>query len=638
MTIALAGQPNAGKSTIFNQIAGVHGQTANFPGTTVTYTRSQVRIGDETCTCVDLPGTYSLQALDLAEAEARAFLLSGEVDVIVNVVDASLLHRSLEFTLELLELEIPMVLCLNMMDEAARKGMKIDIEQLSQLLGIPVVATVARTGEGIRELFFETIRAARSERRPSPPQYGRDLELSVRAVLDAIGPALEGAPYPHRFVAIKLLEGDPFIAKQLSDVLRTAGPLIERVREALEKKTGRPAEDHVRAERHALATQIFEKAVRIERPFVDVRHRVDSIVTHPYFGYLILALVIYGMFYLVFRVGALLEGPLLDFFGRVEDWIVARIALPPLLSSVVHGLIEGISGGLAIVLPYLVPFLLVLSLLEDVGYLPRAAVLMDTFFHRLGLHGKAIIPFVLAYGCNVPAVMSTRILDTDRDRVVTAMLSTMIPCSARTAIVFGLATYFLGPWAAVFIYVLNIVVIAVVGRILAKLLPAASPGLILEIPPYRWPSLRVLWFKSWLRIREFIVVAWPLLIVGSIVLSLIDFFGFQKILNAVFAPFTGLLGLPPVVGTTLLFGILRKELSLIMLVQALGTPQIDTVLSAGQIMTFTVFVVFYFPCISTLAALLREIGRKWAFTTLLFTTLLATLLALSVRLFWSAFI
>ncbi|MDZ7373066.1 MAG: ferrous iron transport protein B [candidate division KSB1 bacterium] len=633
MTIALAGQPNAGKSTIFNQIAGVRAVAANFPGTTVKYSRSQVRIGNETCTCVDLPGTYSLQAMDLAEAEARSFLLSGEVDVIVNVVDASLLHRSLEFTLELLELEIPMVVCLNMMDEAARKGMHIDTDKLSRLLGVPVVATVARTGQGIRELFLETIRQGQSGRRPSPPRYGRDLEEAIQALLSVMEPGDRNPHVPQRFLAVKLLEDDPFLARQMRELIDRIQPVLSQIRSALEQKTGRPAEDQVRVERHALATHVFEQAVKVARPFSDVRHRVDAVATHPYLGYLILGMVVYGVFFTVFRVGSLLEGPLLSAFDALRAATRTSLSGSPFLSMAADGLLQGLAGGAGIVFPYLIPFLLLLSLLEDVGYLPRAAVLMDAFFHRLGLHGKAIIPFVLGYGCNVPAVMATRILDTKRDRIVSGILSTMIPCSARTAIVFGLLAYFVGPWAAVFVYALNLVVIATLGRIASSLLPATSPGLILEIPPYRWPSLRLLGLKSWLRLREFITLAWPLLIGGSLVLSLIDYFQWRIVLDQIFSPFTALLGLPAAAGTTLVFGILRKELSLLMLIQALGTPQLNTVLSPLQMLTFTVFVLFYFPCVSTLAALIREIGTRWALAAVALTTLVATILALAVRTF-----
>ena len=638
MTIVLAGQPNAGKSTIFNLIAGVKAATANFPGTTVKYSVSHVKIGQEVCDCIDLPGTYSLQALDLAEVEARDYLLKNKPDVVINVIDASLLCRSLEFTLELLELELPMVVCLNMMDEAVRKGYRIDTKRLEELLGVPVVPAVARTGEGIRQLFVTAIWVAKSKRKPKPPRYHRDVETAIEAIIGVVkGECREKLDLPERFVAIKLLERDPQITKKVEEVAPKCLPLVERVRAGLERHEGRPSDEIIRAERHALASDIFEKAVKVEHPKVDFRQQVDRLLTHRYLGYVFLALIIYGIFYFVFRVGGALEGPLLAGFDQLGKWLQTSLHLSGISQALVEGLVQGIAGGFGIVLPYLIPFLLAMSALEDIGYLPRAAFLMDAFFHRLGLHGKAIIPFVLGYGCNVPAVMATRILEEERDRITATILSTLVPCSARNAIVFGLVAYYLGPWAAVSIYVLNIAVIAAVGKGLSRFFPTTSPGLILEIPQYRWPSLRVLLLKLWLRLREFITIAWPLLIAGSIVLSLIQYYHLDRILNDVFSPLTAALGLPAVVGVTLVFGILRKELSLIMLVQALGTTNVPDVLSTQQIFVFTVFVVFYFPCVSTFAAMVREIGLRWSLFGAGLTVVIATVLGVTIRLLWPLF-
>ena len=239
------------------------------------------------------------------------------------------------------------------------------------------------------------------------------------------------------------------------------------------------------------------------------------------------------------------------------------------------GVLQGIAGGIAIVLPYLVPFLIGLSLLEDVGYLPRVAFLMDVFMHRIGLHGKAIIPFILGYGCSVPAVMATRILEFPQHRFIVSILATMIPCAARITIIFGLVAFFISPNAALAIFALNILVVAISGKILSILFPypEASLGLILEIPAYQLPPLRNTLKKSWYRIREFIVVAWPILIVGSALLALMEYGGIERYINAILSPLTHLLGLPPLLGTTLIFGLLRKELSLIMLTQALEPPR-----------------------------------------------------------------
>jgi ferrous iron transport protein B len=299
---------------------------------------------------------------------------------------------------------------------------------------------------------------------------------------------------------------------------------------------------------------------------------------------------------------------------------------------VISGAVQGISGGLAIVLPYLVPFLVGLGFLEDIGYLTRIAFLMDSLMHRMGLHGKAIVPFILGYGCNVPAIMSTRIMEDKRDRFLSAALSTMVPCAARLAVVFGLVAFYVGPWAALGIYFYNLLIIAITGRIITIFLPEDSPGLILEMPVYRWPTVKTITAKAWFRIREFIFEAWPILIIGSVVLAIMNYFSVTRYLDALLQPFNWLLGLPREVGTPLIFGIFRKELSLIMLAQAFGTTNYAAIMTPQQMVVFTVFVVFYVPCLATIISIRNELGAKamWAISAL--TVVVATIAALIVRL------
>ena len=299
--------------------------------------------------------------------------------------------------------------------------------------------------------------------------------------------------------------------------------------------------------------------------------------------------------------------------------------------GILIGILQGISGGIAIVIPYLVPFLLGLSFLEDIGYLPRLAFLMDALMHRMGLHGKAIVPFILGYGCNVPAVMSTRILEERRDRFLAATLATLVPCAARLAVVFGLVAFYLGPEYALAIYLFNILVIAITGRILSRMMPEVTPGLILEIPVYRMPTLNSIIKKSWYRAREFIVEAWPILIIGSVVLAILERLNFSRWFDALVRPITWVLGLPSEVGVPLIFGILRKELSLIMLRQALNVTDFSTALTNVQMITFTVFVVFYVPCLATMAALKRELNTRDMLVIAGLTVIIALLAALAAR-------
>ncbi|MGB9629810.1 MAG: ferrous iron transport protein B [Thermodesulfobacteriota bacterium] len=634
MKIALAGQPNCGKSTIFNHIAGYKAITSNFPGTTVKYTETKTRINGYTCDCIDLPGTYSLTSGDPAELEARRHLLSGEVDVIINVVDASLLCRSLELTLQLLELEVPMILCLNMMDEAQRKGIQIDAQKLSNLLGVPVIPTIATTGKGLKEVFTEVKRVWEEKRRGKTLKFSKDIEEIIDQTVSIPRSQSVQEKVPSRFLAIKLLENDPFFIREIK---RTDDSIhsIESLRKKLEKIHGVPSDEVISSERHALAMNLFEKvSTVIHPPKKDIRIAIDHWVMHKIFGYLILAGVFYGFFNFIFGIGGYIEEPLMDLFGRWIEGFEGFFGKESLSFFLSKGVLQGIAGGIAIVLPYLVPFLIGLSILEDIGYLPRVAFLMDVFMHRIGLHGKSIIPFILGYGCSVPAVMATRILEFPQHRFIVSILTTMIPCAARITIIFGLVAFFISPNAALAIFALNILVVAISGKVLSILYPEpGSLGLIMEIPTYQLPPLQNTLKKSWYRIREFIVIAWPLLIIGSALLALMEYGGVEKYINYFLSPLSRVLGLPISVGTTLIFGLLRKELSMIMLTQALGTTQVLTVMTKSQIMVFTVFVTFYIPCLATIAALWKEIGKKGALLAILFTLSVAIILAIATRIF-----
>lgn len=621
--IALVGQPNAGKSTLFNALVGYRAVASNFPGTTVELVRGKGVVGGRPVEIVDLPGTYSLLAGDKAEELARDFLTSGEVDAVVNVVDASQLGRSLELTLELAELGLPLVVCLNMMDEAAHKGIQIETEKLSQLLGVPVVETVAARGMGLKRLL-SAIPQARPAR---PPRYSADVERAIARVEEAIGPVAEASGLPARYVAIRLLAGDP---PPTSLARIGLSQEVEEARRELARTRGDDPALILSAERHAAALNLFEKVAKVGHAHVGWRERADDLFMHPLLAYPLLALILFGLFWVVFKVGGILEGHLLPPLEGFSQGLSALLG-QGLFAQLVVGAFQGLWAGVAIVLPYLVPFLFLLALLEDVGYLPRVGYLMDALMHRIGLHGKSVIPFLLGYGCSVPAVLATRILEDDRDRLVTAALAVMVPCAGRAIVVFGLVGRYVGPLAAFGLYLLNIVVIALTGWVLKRVFPGVGPGLILEIPPYRRPSLRTLLGKVWLRLKDFVVVAWPLLVGTSAVFALIEAVGWSGPLNAGVRFLTWPLGLPAQAGVPLVFGILRKELSLIMLTQAFGTADLTLALTTGQMLVFAGFVLFYMPCLATLAALGRELGWKRTGLVLVFTTGIALSVGLFLR-------
>ncbi len=640
MKIALVGQPNSGKSTIFNAVAGYKAEVANYAGKTVVTLRSRVVMDGVPFEVLDLPGIYSLVNPMAEEAAAREQLLHARPDAIVHVVDAVVLCRSLELTLELMELSVPIVVALNMMDEAGRKGIEIDAKGLSEALGVPVVPTVASRGRGIDDLFRAARDAASSGKAARPPARSPRVEAAVEAIIaSGAAKACASTGLTPRSLALHLLEGD----EMAEDAAGRGDPaLLEKVmslREALSSCGGKPADVVLSADRHGLSVGLFERVAKVRKAGRrTVQDRLDDFTTHPVWGYAILAGVLFGLFELVFGLGKYAEEPLLALFKAVESGLEGSLGSGSLPAALLSGLLQGFSGGVAIVLPYLVPFLLGLSILEDVGYVPRAAFLMDTFMHRIGLHGKAVIPLVLGYGCTVPAIMSTRILESPRDRVVAATLVNFIPCAARSTVIFALVGFALGPLPALGMYVMNLFVVAAAGRLLLLLRPEASPGMVLELPGYKVPTPSAVAKKLWFRLREFIVVAWPILIAGSAALSLLKFFELTETVDGVLSPFTeGVLGLPEATGVPLVFGVLRKELTVVMLVQALGTSDFPSVMSAAQLSVFTVFTMFYIPCLATLAMMRAVAGTRAMLFSLVLATAAATAAALAFRLGFALF-
>jgi ferrous iron transport protein B len=629
------GQPNCGKSTLFNAVAGHKAQTSNFPGTTVKHTHSLVNIAGRLLNVVDLPGTYSLHPADPAEKVALRHLFLERPDIIVNVVDASILSRSLELTLELLEMDVPMVVALNMTDLAEKKGIAIDAGRLAELLGVPVVPTVASHGRGVKELLEAAFRCLETPCRGPRPRWSADVESVVEKLVASLPAEFPCIANP-RFTAVQMIEsGHLFCSEFLEEINPALKATLDGIRSELAARRGMPAYEAVAAERHHLSLKIFEQVSKVRgRTKRSWSERLDDVLMHPVWGYLILLAVLLGFFFAIFKIGGPLENALLKPFAGLKIWLTAQFG-SGLVFHLADGLLSGIGGGIAIVLPYFVPLLFLMALLEDVGYLARAGFLLDAFMHRIGLHGKSVSPFILGFGCNVPAIVATRILESRRDRILTSLLIPFIPCSARTTIILALVAFFLGPWWALGFYVANIILVAVLGRVLSLFLKEASPGLILEIPTLKIPSIKSIALKIYFQLKSFALFAWPLLVAGSVVLGLVQALHGDAIINTALSPLvTGALGLPKELGVTLIFGFLRKELSLLMMLQALGVSyqQLMTVVTANQIVVFTVFVSLFIPCLSTFAVLWREVGKKIAFLSAALSVSVAIVLSVVVRL------
>ena len=649
LTIALAGNANVGKSAIFNQLTGLNQVVGNWPGKTVERAEGTLHFKGYRIKVLDLPGIYSLSTYSIEEVIAREYIAIERPDLIINVVDASALERNLYFTLQLLELEAPMILDLNQVDFAAKKGMEINVEKLSRALGIPVVPTVAISGVGIEELLNRVIDVVegRVPLKPMRVRYGREVETRVQELERHVQERLPELcqVYPPRWIAVKMLERDPDILGKVRSHQHGAEVLefADRLAREIEELHGEPSPVVIASERYRIANTITQEVVRfIAPPRITLEQRLDAVTTHPALGYPILAAVVAAMFTAIFMGGDLLIGVLESFF---EDWLIPLLSStlmgglpPPIVELVCGGIVTGVAAGVTIALPYIIPFYVILAILEDSGYLPRAAFLMDSLMHKVGLHGKAFIPLILGYGCNVPACVGCRIMETERERFLAGILVTLMPCAARTVIILGLVGRYVGLPAALALYAFDLILVFVIGRVAFKTLPGEPVGLIMEMPPYKRPSLRNVLMKTWGRTKDFVYVAFPLIILGSFVLELIKVAGLAWALSRLMQPLiSGWLGLPPICGIPLIFGVLRKELTLVMLAELSGTSDFISVLTPTQMVVFSLVTMIYIPCIATIAAMVREFGWRRALAVTLMDIALALLLggiALRVLQVW----
>jgi ferrous iron transport protein B len=622
LTIALAGNANVGKSAIFNRLTGLNQVTGNWPGKTVERAEGTLHFKDTNIRVVDLPGTYSLSAYSMEEIVTRDYLAIETPDLIVNVVDASALERNLYLTLQLLELEVPIVMALNQIDFATKKGLRIDTEKLSKILGVEAVPTVAVTGTGISELLSTVVDEATEKKKTSAQKivYGKEIEEHIQAIETLVVSKL--APltsvYPSRWIAIKLLENDSDIMGKVAALPDGKNQLIlvEEITSELETVHGETPPVIMASERYALASKIAKDVVTVETsPRISVEQKLAAVTTHKVFGYLILAGVVAAVFGVIFAGGNLLSELLNGGLNYLSAGVASLLSssLPaPAVELLVNGVIGGIAAGITIALPYIVPFYVILALLEDSGYLPRAAFLMDTLMHKIGLHGKAFIPLMLGYGCTVPACIGCRIMETKRERFLTAFVVLLIPCAARTVVILGLVGRYVGLPAVIGIYLFDLALVFGLGRIAFKVLPGEPVGLIMEMPNYKKPSAKNIAIKTWSRTKDFVYVAFPIMIVGSIAVEAFALSGLMPYFVSGASPvMTWWLGLPAVAAIPLIFGILRKELTLVLLSTTLAAVGLGlTSLSPVQMIVFALVVMIYIPCLATIAACKKEFGWK----------------------------
>jgi ferrous iron transport protein B len=616
ITVALAGNANVGKSVIFNQLTGLHQHIGNWPGKTVEKAEGTLYYKDYVIDIIDLPGIYSLSTYSLEELISRRYIAVEKPDVVVNVVDASALERNLFFTIQLMELEAPMVIALNQMDIARKKGILIDVGKLEELLGIPIVPTIAIKGVGLTQLLDKIIEVAeKGRKRCVEIKYGKEIEERIAKLTEMIKQI--NYHYPIRYTAIKLLEEDKEIVEEISKINPQIASFARNLATEIEEIHGHPCPSVMTSERYEKVTCIVREVQRITPPLKpSIEEMLHDLTTHRILGYPIMIITLLSIFYTVFIFGGYISELLNGIFYGFESSISGIFGVG-VVGSLIWSIMEGVIAGVTIAIPYIAPFYVILYMLEDSGYLCRIAFLMDSLMHRMGLHGKAFIPIILSYGCNVPACLGCRIMETERERLLAVFVTTLIPCAARTVIILGLVGRFLGIEWALALYVFDLIVIFLLGRLAFKALPGEPAALIMEMPTYRIPHLKTVLKQTFFRLTEFIKIAFPLIIAGSFIIKSMEVLGLLEIISTMLSPITvAWLGLPAITGITLIFGILRKELTLIMLSTLLGTMDFSIILTPTQMIVFTIVTMFYIPCISTIAALIKEVGWK---NTLLIT-------------------
>lgn len=544
MKILLMGNPNVGKSVFFSRLTGVRVIASNYPGTTVEFTKGYLKLGEEMAEVIDVPGTYTLEPTSKAEEVATEMLKDG--DLVIDVVNATNLERNLFLTMQLLERDIPVIVALNVWDDTKHRGIHIDVKKLEQVLGVPVVPTVAVTGEGMKAL--------------------------VSRIHEATSPPVSHRTRDERWVAV--------------------GRIIEQVQTVTHRH-------------HTWLERLGDASVK---PFPGIPIAVLAILASfmviRFIGEGLIAYIFEPLFNNLWAPVMMRLSEFLGSGGFLHDILIGKLISGEIDFTQSFGILTtGLFIPFGAVLPYVLAFYLVLGFLEDLGYLPRVAVLLDTLMHRLGMHGYAIIPTLLGLGCNVPGILATRILESKRERfIVATLISIAVPCAALQAMVIGLVGGEGWHYVAI-VYGTLFVVWVILGLILNLTVKGFSPELLIEIPPYRLPSARILASKLWMRILGFLKEAIPVVMLGIFVITILYALNvFDYIANFAAPVVSGLLGLPSDATAALVIGFLRKDMA----VGMLGALS----LSANQLVVGSVVLAMFFPCIASFVVLARELRLK----------------------------
>lgn len=635
MVIALAGNQNCGKTTLFNQLTGSNQHVGNFPGVTVEQKSGQVRDYKDV-TLVDLPGIYSLRPYSSEEIVTRDFLISRAPDAIINIIDATNIERNLYLTLQLIELNIPMVLALNMMDEVSGSGGTIDVAKLSRELGIPAVPISAVKKDGLAELMEQTIHTSQSKLLPARLDFcSGALHRCIHAITHLVEDHAQILGVPPRFAATKLVEGDEIMVRDLK-LNQNEIDMVEHSVSEMERELGGDRNAALADMRYTFIEKLCDKTViKAEKSKEHVRSvAIDNILTHKYLALPVFLLIMLTVFWLTFGViGSFLSDALasgIDFLTEITDSTLTALGINPVIHSmVIDGVFAGVGSVLSF-LPIIITLFFFLSILEDSGYMARVAFVMDKLLRKIGLSGRSFVPMIMGFGCSVPAIMATRTLSSERDRKITILLTPFMSCSAKVPIyaVFT-AAFFTSHQALVMtsLYILGMLMAVIVGFILKETMFKGNPiPFVMELPNYRFPSAKSVFLLMWDKAKDFLTRAFTIIFTATMIIWFLQTFNYQ--LNVVSDSADSLLGtlgraLGPVfaplgfsdwrISTALITGFTAKEAVVSTLAVLTGSSISSLGDALGAIFTpltalsFLTFSLLYTPCFAAVAAMNREL-------------------------------
>jgi ferrous iron transport protein B len=662
ISVALVGNPNCGKTSLFNFASGSHERVGNYSGVTVDAKEGYADFEGYRLRLVDLPGTYSLSAYSPEELYVRKQLVENTPDVIINVVDSSNLERNLYLTTQLMDMHLRVVCALNMFDELERRGDSLDIQKLSSLLGMPMVPTSFKTGKGLEDLLREVIHIFESYEghdeyyRHQHINHGHEIEDGIANMQKYLkGNDLLRLHYSTRWLAIKLLEGDKE-AWQVVDVLPEAGQIrdacVTAVRR-IKEETDDDSESAIMDAKYGFIRGALQEAgykMGHKNDIYRVTHQLDGIITHKWFGFPIFLLLLLLMFEVTFALG---QYPM-DWIEAGVEWLGSFIGRNmqegPLKAMLIDGVIGGV-GSVIVFLPQILILYTFISFMEDSGYMARAAFIMDKLMHGMGLHGKSFIPLIMGFGCNVPAVMATRTIESRRSRLITMLVLPMMSCSARLPIYIMITGAFYAvryqSLVMISLYVLGIILSVVMARILSVwVIKGEDTPFVMELPPYRFPTAKAVFRHTWEKGKQYLKKMGGIILVASIIVWALGYFGTMGVAPSLEDSFIGMLGkaIEPVflaqgfdwrLDISLLAGIGAKEI----VASTMGVLYAgDYNFSQLTAFCFLLFVLIYFPCIATIAAIKSESGSwKWAFFAAVYTTVLAWMVSAVVYQIGSLF-